>query len=80
MGVFGDKVLFFIFLFFYCWFSDLGESDGVGIDSDDLGFSKWLNSIQGKPGLCVSFNCNFSYCLYQHKRIYHLVRKVKLEW
>lgn len=29
--------------------SDLGESDGVGIDSDDLGYSKWLNSIQGKP-------------------------------
>ncbi|PRQ35578.1 hypothetical protein RchiOBHm_Chr5g0081531 [Rosa chinensis] len=31
--------------------SDLAESEGggVGIQSDDLGFSKWLNSIQGKP-------------------------------
>ncbi|KAL6297188.1 hypothetical protein ACE6H2_005330 [Prunus campanulata] len=32
--------------------SDLGsieEGDGVGIESADLGFSRWLNSIQGKP-------------------------------
>ncbi|XP_050370224.1 uncharacterized protein LOC126788289 [Argentina anserina] len=31
--------------------SDLAESQGggVGIESEDLGFSKWLNSIQGKP-------------------------------
>ncbi|XP_004294976.1 PREDICTED: uncharacterized protein LOC101298104 [Fragaria vesca subsp. vesca] len=31
--------------------SDLCESEGggVGVETDDLGFSKWLNSIQGKP-------------------------------
>lgn len=52
---FVDKVLIFI------GFSDLCESEGggvgVGIESDDLGFSKWLNSIQGKPGLCFFIFC-----------------------
>lgn len=29
--------------------------DGAGAESGDLGFSKWLENIQGKPGLWVLF-------------------------
>lgn len=49
-----------VFLFV---FSDL-ESGGVtGSEGADLGFSKWLENIKGKPGLWVSF-CFWIYFAY----------------
>lgn len=32
--------------------SDLG-SNGVSAESGDMGFSKWLESLQGKPGFAA---------------------------
>lgn len=54
----GNFVFVFAFFFFCSFFPDLdlsygGSSDGES--SSDLGFSKWLESVRGKPGLLVIF-------------------------
>lgn len=46
--------ILFVFVFFFNPFPDLELSDGGSADgenSSDLGFSKWLEGVRGKPGL-----------------------------
>jgi hypothetical protein len=49
-------VNFFLLVKFFV-FSDLEISDGESNESGDLGFSKWTQSILGKPGM-IYFMCN----------------------
>jgi hypothetical protein len=45
-------VNFFLLVKFFV-FSDLEISDGESNESGDLGFSKWTQSILGKPGMYI---------------------------
>lgn len=50
----------FVFVFVFFPFPDLdlsyeGSADGESIS--DLGFSKWLESVRGKPGLWALLTC-----------------------
>lgn len=53
-GFFLIKALNFVLLLFDLELESGGAGEGEGEgESGDLGFSKWLGSIQGKPGLWV---------------------------
>ena len=65
------------------WFCVLELDDEVGVavsESGDLGFSKWLENIQGKPGLWLLFVYYITSkisCLSLERRFDSLVSRIR---